>query len=95
MITKRIRKSIMEVEAMSERICRIRLRGRFRNITIINVHAPTEEKEMREKEQFYDKLDQICGKVQEYDILIVIGDFNAQVGKEEYQRVVAGKFTLQ
>jgi hypothetical protein len=35
MVTKRIRKSILEFEAVIDRMCRIRVRGRVRNITIL------------------------------------------------------------
>jgi endonuclease/exonuclease/phosphatase family metal-dependent hydrolase len=93
MVTKRIRKSILEFEAINDRMCRNRLKGRFGNITIISIHAPTEEKEENRKD-FYDKLDRICNNIPKYDQLIIMGDLNAKVGKEEYQKQVAGNHTL-
>jgi endonuclease/exonuclease/phosphatase family metal-dependent hydrolase len=52
---------------------------------------PTEEKEDREKEKFYECLEEIYHKIQKYDLVIIMGDFNAKIGKEEYQKKVAGK----
>jgi exonuclease III len=94
MVTKRIRKSILELEAINDRMCRIRLKGRVRNITIISIHAPTEEKEEFHKEDFYDKLNRICNNIQKYDQLIIMGDFNAKIGKVDYLKQVAGNHTL-
>jgi exonuclease III len=83
MVTKRIGKIILEFEAISDRMCRIRLKGRFRNITITSIHALTEEKVECHKEDFYDKLDRICNNIQKYDQLIIMGDFNAKIGNED------------
>jgi uncharacterized NAD(P)/FAD-binding protein YdhS len=69
-----------------DRICRLRMKGRYRNITIISVHAPTEEKEDREKEEFYECLEEIYHKIQKYDLVIIMRDFKAKIRKEEYQR---------
>jgi endonuclease/exonuclease/phosphatase family metal-dependent hydrolase len=67
--------------------------GRYSNITIILVHTPTEEKEEREKEEFYECLEETYQKIQKYD-LIIMGDFNAKIGKEEYQKKAAGKYSI-
>jgi exonuclease III len=44
MVKKRIEKNIMCFTPINERICTIRLKGKFHNIALINVHVPTEEK---------------------------------------------------
>ena len=63
MITLPMRKSLLEFETVNERICRIRIKGRYRNITIISTHAPMEEKEEYEKEELYDRLEEIYNNV--------------------------------
>ena len=37
-------------------MCRIRIKGKYRKIIIINIHAPTEDLKMENKEEFYNKL---------------------------------------
>jgi exonuclease III len=44
MVKIEIEKNIMSFTPINERICTLRLKGKFHNITLINVHAPTEEK---------------------------------------------------
>jgi hypothetical protein len=39
-------------------------------------------------------LDKECSNVPKYDILVLLGDFNAKVGKEDFLRHVAGKHSL-
>ena len=53
MFKKEIEKNIMSFTPINERICTLRLKGKFYNITLINVHAPTEEKI---EDKFYDYL---------------------------------------
>uniref|UniRef100_A0A8D8QNX5 Craniofacial development protein 2 n=1 Tax=Cacopsylla melanoneura TaxID=428564 RepID=A0A8D8QNX5_9HEMI len=93
-LNKTVRDSIIEYNNVNDRICTIRLKGIFRNITIISAHAPTEEKPHEEKEAFYDELDRILSLVPLYDIKLVMGDFNAQIGSKEDQREVAGQYSL-
>ena len=93
-ITSPMRNSLLEFEAVNDRICRIRIKGRYSNVTIISTHAPTEEKEEYKKEEFYDRLEEIYNNVQKYDIILIMGDFNAKIGKEKHLAKVAGKYTL-
>jgi hypothetical protein len=40
MITKLMRVSLLEFGAVNDRICRIGLKGRYRNVTIISTDVP-------------------------------------------------------
>jgi len=62
-VKKEITKNVMGFEPINERICKIRLKGKYHNITLINIHASTEEKDDDVKEQFYTELQQVQEKV--------------------------------
>jgi exonuclease III len=94
MIAKAVTQNILQTETINTRICKVRIKGWFRNIIIISAHAPTEDKGGCEKENFYDTLEEMCHKTPKHDMLIVMGDFNAKVGKEAYQKQVAGMHTI-
>ena len=59
------------------------LRGRWRNIIFLNVHAPSEEKSDDSKDSFYEELEQVfLYNFLKYHMKIILGDFNAKVGRE-------------
>ena len=39
-ISRKIKESILEWEPVNDRLCRITIRGKFRNLTIISTYAP-------------------------------------------------------
>jgi exonuclease III len=41
-ITRNMKASMLEYETSNDRICKLRMKGRYRNIIIISVHAPME-----------------------------------------------------
>jgi hypothetical protein len=51
-------------------------------VTIINIYAPPNEKELEEKQYFYDQLQATVETVPKKDLLIVMGDVNAKIGKD-------------
>jgi len=63
-------------------------------LSIISVHAPTEEKAEEEKEKFYKDLQKIHNKIPKHDIVIIMGDLNVKIGKEDVYQHVVGKYTL-
>jgi hypothetical protein len=94
MLRRKITKSSLDFIPVNERMCKIRLKEHFRNITIIAAHAPTEEKTDEEKEQFYDVLTTTCNQTPRYDTLIMMGNFNDRIGRENFMMPVAGNFTI-
>ena len=47
---------ILGFEPISDRICKLRVKGKFYNMALINICAATEGKEEEIKEQFYGEL---------------------------------------
>ena len=82
-INKKILDAVIHFEPINERMCNIRLRGKFYNISLVSIYAPTEESEDEEKDQFYDLLEETVGKLPSYDLKIILGDANAKVGREK------------
>jgi exonuclease III len=62
------------------------LRGRWCDILVLNVHAPTECKTDDIKDRFYEKLEQVFDKFRKHPMKILLGDFNAKVGREDILR---------
>jgi len=62
MIRNEIKKNILSFEPYNERLSKLRIKGRFINLSI-SAHAPTEEKTDEEKEKFYEDLQTIHNKI--------------------------------
>jgi hypothetical protein len=82
-VHKRIISAVERVEFVSDRMSYIILRGRWCDIIILNVHAPTEDKTDNVKDRFYEELEQVFDKLPEHLMKILLGDFSAKVGKED------------
>jgi endonuclease/exonuclease/phosphatase family metal-dependent hydrolase len=64
------------------------LRGRWCNIIVLNVHAPTEDKIDNIKDKFYEELEQVFYKFPKYHMKILLGDFNAKAGREDFSNLL-------
>jgi hypothetical protein len=81
---------ILGFKLISECTCKLRVKGKFHNITLINIHAPTEDKEEDIKEQFYEELQTVQDRVPKHDLTIILGNMNAKLGKEKAFSQVVG-----
>jgi len=54
-IHRRIVSAVKRLEFVSDRLSYIVLRGRWRNIIVVNVHAPSEEKSDESTDGFYEE----------------------------------------
>jgi exonuclease III len=90
----RITNNVIGFEAINERLCRIRIKGKYNNVTLVNMYAPTEDKTDPEKEKFYEELQLVIDQTPKSDTILVLGDANAKLGKEDIYKEVSGKHTL-
>ena len=70
------------VEYAGGRMSYIDLRGRWCNIIVLNVHAPSEEKSDDSKDSFYEELERVFDQFTKYHMKILLGHFSAKVGRE-------------
>jgi exonuclease III len=66
------------------------VRGRWYNTIVLNVQGPTEDKIDDIKDRFYEELEQVFDKFPKYHMKILLGDFNAKVGKEDIFKPTIG-----
>ena len=69
----------------------VRFQGKPFNITVIQVYAPTSDAEEAKDERFYEDLQALLELTSKKDVLFIIGDLNAKVGRQEISGVT-GKF---
>ena len=81
-VYRRIVSAVKRVEFVSDRLSYIVLRSRWHNIILVNVHAPSKEKSEESKDSFYEELEQVFDHFPKYHMKILLGDFNAKMGRE-------------
>ena len=81
-LSRKAYSAIEEFEAISSRIAKIRLNARWFKVTVLSLHAPTEESEESVKDAWYSQVQEVLRTVPGHDMLIMLGDYNAKVGRE-------------
>jgi exonuclease III len=91
---KRIISAVKRVEFVRDRMSCIILRGHCCDIIVLNVHAPTEDKCDGTKGTLYEELDGVFDQFLKYHMRILLGDFNAKVGREDIFKPTIGNESL-
>ena len=86
-------KSVKNYWPVSDRMVAVKLQGKPFDICIVQSYAPTSDYEDEEVDGFYEDLDNVMRQMKSQDVKIVMGDFNAKVGKEKIENIV-GPFGL-
>eukprot|EP00794_Sanderia_malayensis_P004079 gene4079-biopygen2550 len=87
-------RAVMECEPISSHMIRIRLSANPRNLTIIQIYAPTSTTKDEDVDAFYDELRSTLRQVPKKDITIIQGDWNAKIGTDSFEdwQGTIGKF---
>jgi hypothetical protein len=79
---------------INERLCVIRIKDRFFNYSLINIHVPTNDSEEEAKDQFFEQLERAYAACSSHDVKLVMADANAKVGRETVHQSTIGKHSL-
>jgi hypothetical protein len=85
---------VKRVEFVSDGMSYIIIRGCWYNITVLKMHAPSEEKSYDSKDSFSEELEQVFSHFPKYHLKILLGDFNAKVGRENIFKPTIGNGSL-
>ncbi|KAI0233499.1 hypothetical protein LSAT2_016251, partial [Lamellibrachia satsuma] len=81
-VTRKVEKTLLEWKPINDRLLKARFNSKFAKLTVIACYAPTEDAEEEIKDEFYDQLEEEIRTIPRHDVLMVVGDLNARVGKE-------------
>jgi hypothetical protein len=93
-IHNRIISAVKRVEFFSDRMSYITLKSCWCDIIVLNVHAPTEDKDDDIKDSFYKEQEQVFDQFPRYHMKIFLGDFNAKIGREDIFKPIIGNECL-
>ena len=71
---------MIDWKPINPRLMTARFEGKCTNLSVIVCYAPTNEAEDEKKDEFYMSLQKAKDEVPRLDMLLVLGDLNAQVG---------------
>ena len=74
--------AIIDFKAINDRLCTLRIRGKFYNISLINAHAPNEDKEEDEKALFYGRLARTVDACPRHYFLYILREIKVKIGNE-------------
>lgn len=87
-VSEKVAKTVTGFIPISERIILLQMMTTHGRLNIIQIYAPTADKEEVEIEKFYDDLQKTLHNTKSRDITIVMGDFNAKVGEGRCETIV-------
>jgi hypothetical protein len=87
---KGIISAVERIGFVSDRMSYIMLRGRWCQVIVLNVHAPTEDTTDDVKDSFYEGLERVFDKFPKYHMKILLRDFSAKAGREDILKPTTG-----
>ena len=81
MVSKRVRNAVLACNLKNDRMISVFFQGKPFNIMVIQAFAPTSNAE--DVEWFYEDLQDLLELIPKKDVLFIIGNRNAKVGRQE------------
>ena len=94
LVSGKIAKAVLGYKAVSDRIMTVRIGAKHFNTTIIQLYAPTSKYDDDTIEDWYEQVQETVDQSPKQDIIIIMGDMNAKVGKSSVNSDVVGRHGL-
>ena len=92
-VSNTLKHNIIGYWAISDRVILVKFDNKHFNMSVIQVYAATQDATEEELEEFYDQLDKARRHCKSQEVIIVMGDLNAKIGKGKEQDIV-GEYGL-
>lgn len=92
-VCNKINHLVINYIAYSDRVILLQLQTSPVNINVIQCYAPTADKHENEIKTFYKELRQVLSYTRKNENTIILGDFNAKVGRGRVEKIV-GEYGL-
>ena len=92
MLSKGATGALLDWKAVSSRIISAIFHTGIRKVLIVQCYAPTNDSDAEKKSEFYGIHQAVVNQKAKKDLLIMMGDFNAKIGKDNIgKELVMGK----
>ena len=81
MFNKKLAKSFLGFWPVSDRVIVAKFAAKPFDLVVVQVYAPTGDSTEEDLETFYAQISEVLQEVKPSDYLVVLGDFNAKIGK--------------
>ncbi|KAI5731590.1 hypothetical protein M8J77_012944 [Diaphorina citri] len=86
--------AVKDFKSINNRISYLTISGQWFDVTLVCGHAPCEDADDNTKDEFYSQLEMTYNMIPANNIKILLGDYNAKVGREQLYRPTIGKESL-
>ncbi|XP_025423466.1 craniofacial development protein 2-like [Sipha flava] len=93
-VNNKLLTAVKSFKVINPRLTILTLDTKWFGVVFVNVHAPTEDKDDNEKDDFYSLLDNTLCEIPRGCVQIILGDFNAKIGREECFKPIIGGHSL-
>ena len=81
-VHRRIMSAVKKVEYISDLVSCVLMLCRWCDIIVLNVHAPSEDKDDYIKDSLYEEIERLFDQLPMYHKTILLGDFIVKLGRE-------------
>lgn len=93
-VPPKLNNSVIGYRAVDDRIIHVKIQTTTTIAHFVQIYAPTSTSSEVEIEAFYGRLEEVLTDIPNRDLLFILGDFNAKVGKSSEVERAVGKFGL-